>query len=162
MKYAQVEQNTIINIVVADPQIATLMGLVQIQDDVCKGWVLVNGQWQAPETDQTIVLSTWTVGQFRDLFTIREQVMLDNPLLLPDTIPMSGKMALESFKTDLLTRTEIERTNPRLVFGIALLQKLQLLEGDRPSLIIQALLACNAHKANALLDSAANDINDVL
>ncbi len=161
MKYAQIKNNIITNIVVADELMANKMGLMLVHDDVSVGFALIDGKWQPPAAEIT-PLTIWTVGQFRDLFTVVEQITLDNPMHLPNEIPMFAKMALESFKTDLQTRTEIERNNPRLVFGIALLAQVKLLSPERSVQIVKSLLECDNATAQKLLDTAAEEIMQLL
>jgi len=48
MGYAEVKDQTIINLVVSDPEYAALRGWVEVADSVGMGWVFQNGEWVNP------------------------------------------------------------------------------------------------------------------
>lgn len=55
MKYAVIQENKVVNVVVADSYFASQQGWIQVQDGVGPGWLYENGQFSKPVEVQQVL-----------------------------------------------------------------------------------------------------------
>lgn len=93
-----------------------------------------------------------TLLEFRNMFTMREKITLDNAALLLSDEHIQLKAALNTLMIDLSASSFIDPLHPDLIYGIALLHVNKILDSDSRAVdIICQLRRISIEEAQKLL-----------
>lgn len=140
MRYAIVENGTVVNIIEASAEFAAQIGAVQT-DTANIGYAFdeSSGQFTAPpepepEPSPPKILTKY---QFRQLFTFDERVAIDN--YESSALSSQHKAMFRTWMKDLELSAEVHADNPDLAPGIMALESMGLLDPGRAAEIILEL-----------------------
>lgn len=143
MQYAQIENNTVVNIIEADAAfIATLPGQWLPAGGACIGWLHANGALTAPEPAPAAAPDLRiTRLAFRKRFQPPEKAAIELASLDDATAPMAQRAqaaALRAYLKDVDAAQYIDLADPDTVAGVQSLEALGLLAEGRADAILTA------------------------
>lgn len=138
--YAVIENGAVINTIVAtDAFIAEFYPAAVRVDNLSPvpaiGWTYAAGVFTAPPVNPpppVVKPRVYTRYAFRNLFTLDEQVLMDNTDAMPDSdLPPASKAIMRTLRTNFQVAEEIDLDDPMTQIGIAKLEEFGLIAPGR-------------------------------
>lgn len=143
--YAVIEGAVVVNIINADDAFVAEYYPAAVRVDVLTpvpaiGWSYVDGTFSAPvitPPDPPPAQRVYSRYGFRNLFTIDEQVAMDNTDTMSDEeLPPAAKRVMRTLRTNFQVAEEIDLDDPMTQLGIGKLEEFGLIGAGRAAEIL--------------------------